>query len=63
VELVGKLTDALRMFWETCDEHERRLLIYAAAYLVAVILIGLQRSRDERLRRVIVEELRGAGAG
>lgn len=60
-EITSKLMDALSMFWQSLDEHERRVLVYFAVYVcVSAALSAHQRSR-ERLKVELREELsRGA---
>lgn len=56
-EIASKLSDAALMFWQACDERERRIVVYAAAYLVVTVAITMQRGSRERLRRELREEL------
>lgn len=48
-EIAEKLADALSMFWLALDEHERRLLLIGAAWLVGSVVLGVaERKRKER---------------
>jgi hypothetical protein len=66
VDVLSKLTDAASMFWQALDDHERRMVLYAAGYIVVTVLAGLHQLTSERktarLRAEIVAELRGSPA-
>lgn len=57
--MIWKLTDALSMFWSALDENERRLLALATVYVLAAAAAAMQARSRERLKREIVQELRG----
>lgn len=57
-EIAAKLLDAASMFWQALDDHERRLLIIGAAYLVATVALSAsERSRQARERDQLVEDV------
>lgn len=60
MELLGKAADAASMFWQALDDRERMLIVYAGAWLVAMLVVGARKRDREALRREIVEELNGA---
>lgn len=45
MEIAAKLADALSMFWQSLDEHERRLLAVGIAYVGAMIVVGVHERR------------------
>lgn len=59
MELLAKLSDAGSMFWQSLDEHERRLLLYFLCYLAATAALAAQRASCERLKRELREEILG----
>jgi len=60
VLLARKITNASELLWDSLDERERMIVVYAAAWTVVVGLLSLrQRSRD-RFRRELVAEHGGA---
>lgn len=65
--VLGKLVDALQMFWQALDEQERRLVLYVTVYSLATVILGAQslarERRETRLRAEILAELRGHGSG
>lgn len=66
MSIVGKLTDALSMFWQALDEEERRIVMYAGVYLCVSVVLGMQAKaserRERRLREVATELLREHGS-
>ena len=60
-EIASKLMDALSMFWQSLDEHERRVLLYMLVYFAVTMLVAAQQRSRERLKAELREELhRGA---
>lgn len=58
MELLGKLTDAGSMFWQSLDGRERLLMLYVgAAFLFLSYLTAKQQADAERERRLL-ERLR-----
>jgi hypothetical protein len=48
-EIAAKLADALSMFWQSLDDHERRLFALGVAWLLASIVMGAaERKRKQR---------------
>lgn len=48
-EIVTKLADALSMFWQALDDHERRLLVAGVAWVSASLVLGaVERKRKAR---------------
>lgn len=66
MNIVGKLTDALSMFWQALDDDERRIVMYAGCYLLVSVALGMQAKaserRERRLREVAAELLREHGS-
>jgi hypothetical protein len=64
--MVDKLTDAASMFWQSLDEHEKRMLVYVVAYTLVTLYSGLaalsRERRETRMRAEIVAELRSGAA-
>jgi hypothetical protein len=60
-EIVAKLSDAASMFWAALDEHERRMLLYVAAYFAFTMLLAAQQRSRERLKAELRAELHGDG--
>jgi hypothetical protein len=61
-EIASKLADAASMFWQSLAEHERRVVIYLAAYFAFTLLLAAQQRSRERLKSELREEItRGAG--
>lgn len=58
--ILGKLSDALSMFWQALDDDERRVVCSLAVYLLASTALGLQSSARERRERRLREEVRAA---
>lgn len=56
-EIASKLLDAASMFWQSLDEHERRVLLYMAVYLAVSMLVSAQARSRERLKVELREEL------
>lgn len=50
--MIAKLQDATAMLWGALDSHERALLLYLAACIAGLVLLGL---RGPRPAPVIVE--------
>ena len=63
MSIVGKLTDALSMFWQALDSEERRVVLYVGAYFICSVVFALHKANDERRRQRIIAELRGELAG
>ena len=63
VEILAKARDAASMFWQSLDDHERRALVFGCiylGYLTCALFSASQEERErDRLKREIVEELRG----
>lgn len=57
MDVLGKLTDAASMFWSALDERERRLVLYAAAYVIFTAWAAWQHGSRERLKRELREEI------
>jgi len=57
MDLLSKAVDAGSMFWQALDERERLLVLYGAGYLAVMVLLAVNRSSRERLKREIREEL------
>lgn len=50
------------MFWQSLAEHERRIVLYLAAYFTFTMLLAAQQRSRERLKAELREEItRGAG--
>lgn len=66
MDIVSKLTDALSMFWQSIDDEQRKIVLYAGIYLGVTLALGLQglasERRETRMRQQILAELRGDGA-
>lgn len=66
MELLAKFTDAASMFWQSLSDDERRLLLYAGAYLAVSLVLGVQakaaESRERRLREEVRAVLRENGS-
>lgn len=59
-EIATKLLDALQMFWQSLDDHERRMLLYFAAYMGASLALSAHARSRERLKNELREELVGS---
>jgi len=62
-EIAAKLADALSMFWQSLDDHERRLFALGVAWLLASIVMGAaERKRKQPwLRRRHLPSVAAAG--
>ena len=54
-----KLKNGLELTWESLDSQERMVMLYAACWLLVTLVTAVARGSRERMRREIVEELRG----
>lgn len=61
-EIPTKLLDALQMFWQALDEHERRVLLYMAVYFAVSLALSAQARSRERLKSELREEMIARGA-
>lgn len=59
MEIASKFLNAAGGFWDSLDDQERRLLVVYGAYLLSVALVGWHRSSRERMKRDLIEEIRG----
>lgn len=57
MELLFKAADAGSMFWQSLDERERLLLMYAAAIAAALVFSAMQEKRERRLIERVRMEL------
>lgn len=56
-EIATKLYDALSMFWASLDDHEKRIVLYFAAYLTVTTALAYARARREKMIAELREEL------
>lgn len=56
-EIASKLQDALSMFWQSLDQHERRMMLYAVAYFACSLLLAAHKRSRERLKVELREEI------
>lgn len=57
-EIAAKFADALSMFWLALDEHERRLLLIGAAWLVGSVALGVaERKRRQAELDAVAEQV------
>lgn len=62
MQIIPKLRDSLTMFWQALDDAERRVLLLAFSYVLAVAVTSeAKKNRARQLHRLkyqIIEELR-----
>ena len=51
MEILGKLTDALSMFWQSLDDQERRMLVVGVAYAIGVVVVNRLEEGSRRRER------------
>ncbi len=54
-----KIVNAADLCWDSLDSGERMMLAYAAAWVMLVAALALQRRSRDRLRQSILDELAG----
>ena len=63
-EIAVKLKDALTMFWEALDAHERTVVIYLAGYVLVSVALAMhgvsKRRQQEQLVDAVEARLRSA---
>ena len=57
--LLVKFRNAAELFWDSLDSEEKRLLVIYGAYLVASVVLSMQGRARDKMKRELLEELRG----
>lgn len=58
--LARKVLNAAELLWDSLDERERTVVVYAAAWTIVTALLALHQRQRERLKQELLQELTGA---